>query len=67
MRILALSQRLNVTQNPSLLLVIILSLKRMKFSNVSLHQWIYCKDVFDPFLSLLPAMKQAGAMRKMVA
>lgn len=64
MRILALLQSLNVTQNPVSLLVIILPLKRMKFSNVSSHQWIYCKDDFDPFFSLLTATKQAGAMRR---
>lgn len=64
MRILALLQSLNVTQNAISLLVIILPLKRMKFSNVSSDQWIYCKDEFDPFFSLLTATKKAGAMRR---
>lgn len=64
MRILALLQSLNVTQNPFSSLVIILPLKRMKFPNVSSHQWRYCKDEFDPFYSLLTAMKKAGALRR---
>lgn len=62
MRILAL-QSLNVTHNPFSLLVITLPLKTMKFCNVSSHQWIHCKDEFNPLFSLSIAVKKAGAIR----
>ena len=45
---------------------IILPLKRMKFSNVSSHQWIYCKDEFNPLFSLVASMKKADAIKERV-
>lgn len=64
MRILAFLQSLNVTQNLFSLLAVTLRLKTMKFCNVSSHQWIHCNEEFNPFFSLLIAVKQAGAMRR---